>query len=130
MPSKAQGLSLNTIIIAAIVLIVLLILVGLTTGYFSNKWKPAFGRLTETSCKGGGGTVVAESGYCPSLYKEKTGIFDDVNENQKCCVPWSCEEMYGRCETRCGEGYSEEPNYPCDGNKKCCRRSSSNEEEG
>src|SRR3989338_4710530 len=47
---KAQGLSLNTIIIAIIVLIVLVVLIMLFTGYFGSKFTPAV-----TSCENSGG---------------------------------------------------------------------------
>ena len=49
MTKKAQGLSLNTIIIAAVVLIVLLILVGVFTGYF-GKFLPSFMAGAEKTC--------------------------------------------------------------------------------
>ena len=54
MPSKAQGLSLNAIVIAAIVLVVLLVLVGMTTGYFGN-WRGKFKLASATSCSEAGG---------------------------------------------------------------------------
>tara|TARA_Y100000310_G_scaffold297326_1_gene330231 strand:+ start:63 stop:377 length:315 start_codon:yes stop_codon:yes gene_type:complete len=50
MAKKAQGLSLNTIVIAAVVLIVLLILVGVFTGYFSN-FLPSFMAGAEKTCQ-------------------------------------------------------------------------------
>lgn len=104
MPSKAQGLSLNTIVIAAIVLIVLLLLVGMVTGYFGNKWKPAFGRLTETSCKGQGGE---EKAICAGTEKE---IFAaETAEGKKCCAEKSCEERGGIC---CTGGTIEKSNDP------------------
>ncbi len=50
MDKKAQGLSLNTIIIAIIVLIVLVVLIMVFTGYFGTKFTPGV-----TSCANSGG---------------------------------------------------------------------------
>ncbi len=86
MSSKGQGLSLNTVIIAALVLVVLLILLGITTGYF-GKWTDDFKKLSETSCAGNGGKVVSESEVCNSPYKDSISVaYDDVNPDQKCCL--------------------------------------------
>tara|TARA_B100000315_G_scaffold28857_1_gene24561 strand:- start:1504 stop:1935 length:432 start_codon:yes stop_codon:yes gene_type:complete len=49
MHKKAQGLSLNTIVIGAVVLIVLLILVGVFSGYF-GKFVPGFMAGAEKTC--------------------------------------------------------------------------------
>lgn len=84
MSRKAQGLSLNTIIIAAIVLIVLLVLVGLLTGYFGNKWKPGFDTLVSTNCKG---QTVDESAGCASGYRQDYGA--QVAAGKVCCIPTS-----------------------------------------
>lgn len=121
MSSKGQGLSLNTIIIAAIVLVVLLILVGMTTGYFGNKWKPAFGRLTETSCRGQDGE---EKTACATTEKEVYAA--ETSEGKKCCAKKSCEELGGNCCGPGSGGYRKiENNYwSCKGNKQqgenCC----------
>jgi len=40
MHKKAQGLSLNTIIIAIVVLIVLVVLIMIFTGYFGSRFTP------------------------------------------------------------------------------------------
>ncbi len=50
MDRKAQGLSLNTIIIAIIVLIVLVVIIMVFTGYFGTKFTPGV-----TSCENSGG---------------------------------------------------------------------------
>ena len=50
MDKKAQGLSLNTIIIAIIVLIVLVVIIMVFTGYFGNKFTPGI-----TACENAGG---------------------------------------------------------------------------
>lgn len=100
MPSKAQGLSLNTIIIAAIVLIVLLILVGMTTGYFS-KWKVNFFSASNT-CQGSGGQVIEKDQACSSGLSESSQSYPDVLGSQKCCAKKTCEDLNGHC---CGGGF-------------------------
>ena len=84
MRKKAQGLSLNTIIIAVIVLIVLIVLILLFTGYFGKKFTPAL-----TNCQSAGGTCKLASDGCG------LDAFDDPlprlltascpNDNQICC---------------------------------------------
>ncbi|MBI2176624.1 hypothetical protein HYU40_04760 [Candidatus Woesearchaeota archaeon] len=96
MPSKAQGLSLNTIVIAAIVLIVLLILVGLLTGFFGKKFGPDFRRLSDTSCNG---RIVDESQECDSA-TEQANYAAEVPTGKKCCAklpPKTCEQLGGSC---------------------------------
>jgi len=77
---KGQGLSLSTIVIAALVLVVLVILVMLTTGYF-GKWMPSFHTLSNTSCKG---TVVDEKADCGP--DERENYAAEVTQGKKCCV--------------------------------------------
>jgi hypothetical protein len=50
MDKKAQGLSLNTIIVAIVVLIVLVVLIMIFTGYFGTRFTPEV-----TSCANSGG---------------------------------------------------------------------------
>ena len=50
MDRKAQGLSLNTIIVAIVVLIVLVVLIMIFTGYFGTRFTPEV-----TSCANSGG---------------------------------------------------------------------------
>ncbi len=82
MSRKAQGLSLNTIIIAAIVLIVLLVLVGLLTGFFGKKFGPDFGKISDTSCKG---QTVDEAAGCASGYRQDYAA--QVAAGKMCCIP-------------------------------------------
>lgn len=115
--SKAQGLSLNTIVIAAIVLIVLLLLVGLLTGYFGKQWKPAFGKLSDTSCKGQGGEEKAECGS-----NEREVYAAEAGPGKKCCAKKTCEEQNGHC---CGTQSSDNSKIPegawsCSGNGGAC----------
>ncbi len=56
---KGQGLSLNTVVIAALVLVVLLITLAIIKGT-SGKVLPFFGKQTE--CQSRGGSCASESG--------------------------------------------------------------------
>ena len=97
MSSKAQGLSLNAIIIAVIVLVVLVIILGITTGYF-GKWVPRFYSVSSTSCAASGG-IVADDCSADRL-KEATGYYDDVPDGKKCC--WKiCSDQGGSCKDIC-----------------------------
>ena len=60
---KAQGLSLNTIIIAIIVLIVLVVLVMIFTGYFGKIFTPGV-----SSCASSGGSCVLASADCKDTF--------------------------------------------------------------
>ncbi len=94
MTSKGQGLSLNTIVIAAIVLIVLLIIVGMITGYF-GPWKKTFGKVTDVSCAGQGGKPATG---CDEASGEKE-IIAEVSQGEVCCkkVRETCGDKGGRC---------------------------------
>ncbi len=122
MSSKAQGLSLNTIIIATIVLIVLLLLVGLTTGFF-GKWKPKFKGLTETSCAGKGGTPTDVK--CVDPEQDAGSLYDDVKEGQKCCLKKCITELGGKCESTCLTARIEAGDWECKkfvmGSPLCCK---------
>lgn len=97
MPSKAQGLSLNTIIIAAVVLIVLLILVGLLTGFFGKKFGPDFRRLSDTSCNG---EQIEQSQTCPAGTTESYA--KEVQAGKKCCQRPGCGEVSSTaCRSSC-----------------------------
>lgn len=99
MSSKAQGLSLNTIVIAAIVLVVLLLLVGMTTGYFGS-WRLKFGSASATSCSEVGGTPT--TGDCELQKQVAGGFFEDVKEGQKCCFTKACgSELGAKCKSPC-----------------------------
>ena len=73
MNNKAQGLSLNTIIIAILVLLVLVFLVAMFTGVLGS----FFGDVTD--CEKGGG------GICEELSTEYAGYSDDD------------KKKYGKC---------------------------------
>lgn len=122
MSPKAQGLSLNTIIIAALVLVVLLIIVGIMTGYFSG-WTAKFKQVSETSCSGSGGRVIDKTSFCDGFEeRESTQFYEDVNENQKCCLKLKCGDpgTYTVCKDACpGEEDASLKGCPPD-KKTCC----------
>ena len=96
MSRKAQGLSLNAIIIAVIVLVVLIIILGITTGYF-GRWVPKFSNISDTSCKGQGGE---EKVSCnPTAEREIYSA--QVSSGKTCCAKKTCEDLNGHC---CGSG--------------------------
>ncbi|MBI2142720.1 hypothetical protein HYU20_00030 [Candidatus Woesearchaeota archaeon] len=80
---KAQGLSLNTVVIAAIVLVVLLIAIAVLTGT-SNKVLPFFTKQAE--CQARGGTCEATCNdvkvYGLGCEKDKDG----KDTGKVCCV--------------------------------------------
>ncbi len=97
---SAQGLSLNTVIIGAIVLIVLMVLVGIFSGFFGSRFTPQFAAATEKECKGlGYKTMPSECGidrdfnYGQVYAKFKEG---SVPEGEVCCES-SCEARNGIC---------------------------------
>ena len=96
MSRKAQGLSLNAIIIAVIVLVVLVIILGITTGYF-GRWVPKFNSISDTSCKSHGGTVKAQ---CSDIgERDAGGYYDDVKDGQVCCVECGRANNQPCCQT-------------------------------
>jgi len=88
MSKKAQGLSLNTIIVAIIVLVVLVVLIMLFTGVFGAKVTP-----TLTSCEGQGGECLDldTDDKCETAFGEKgrTVTASDCKKednNKVCCI--------------------------------------------
>ena len=97
MNKKAQGLSLNTVVIAAIVLIVLVVLIGIFTGSLGQFVKDFLG-ISQKSCPDA--NQKAECDYV--MEKEIYGPFEPELKEEKCCQPiTNCEEMRGTCEGRC-----------------------------
>lgn len=76
---KAQGLSLNTVVIAAIVLVVLLIAIAILTGT-SNKVLPFFSKQTECTARGG---ICGEEKSCGDV---KIYGLDCKEPKPVCCV--------------------------------------------
>lgn len=89
---KAQGLSLNTIVIAAIVLIVLVVLILIFTGRMGDFITNLLSE-TEKTCSGlldeNGQTIVTQKVYglkCDTGYIIRPGKYSDLGDGQICCV--------------------------------------------
>ena len=83
---KAQGMSLNTVIIAIIVLVVLVVLVMIFTGYFGKIFTPSV-----SSCGTQGGTCVLTEAACATSFGEagKTVYAKDCSDKvpkEFCCL--------------------------------------------
>ena len=123
MSKSAQGLSLSTIVIGAIVLIVLVVLVGVFSGFFGNRFVPGFSAATEQKCE----NVKDE---CDELTEEEVfGNFGrDLPQGQKCCRKLTvlCEGPGIACKTACESGESKLDknidglDYVCQDTKKYC----------
>ena len=100
MHKKAQGLSLNTVVIAAIVLIVLVLLVAIVMGAISN-FSEDFDNVRETSCS----NIKDE---CSSNEKKILGNFQpSLPPGKVCCRPTQCSDSNGICvEGSCPAGRS------------------------
>ncbi len=87
MARRAQGLALNTIIIAILVVVVLVVVILLFVGTMSNTGKaitqstPSVG----TKCVSAGGQCVPPS-LCPYDYTGQENN-NDCGENTICCIP-------------------------------------------
>jgi len=89
MSKKSQGLSLNTIIIAAICLVVLIVLIAIFSGRIN-----IFGKTyTESQQLAKSQVCWSQGGYCENFINdcregiERPGRHVDCGENQKCCAP-------------------------------------------
>ena len=83
---KAQGLPMNTIVIAALVLVVMVVLILIFTGNIGG-WvgdvdKTETSAMARAECLGKGG-IVKEN--CDDKTEKSTPI-DDLGTNLKCCV--------------------------------------------
>ena len=81
--AKAQGLSLNTMVVAAIALIILIVLVGIFSGYFGD-FVPGLKAAGQRTCAAPYETFPGE---CPSDYNRIYGNFAEgsVKEGDVCC---------------------------------------------
>ncbi len=79
MNKKAQGLSMNTIIIAAVSLLVLVILATLVLNTGGELFD-------QTSCTGISGARCDDSGWCGDGYLE-SGQRGCPEEDPVCCIP-------------------------------------------
>ncbi|MBI2664920.1 hypothetical protein HYX10_06295 [Candidatus Woesearchaeota archaeon] len=93
---KAQGLPLSTMVIAAVVLIVLIILVGIFTGYF-GKFVPGLEAATERTCLGAG--ISSDKAECdPETERQIFGNFgSSVPPGNVCCKSLICGDLGGAC---------------------------------
>lgn len=100
MRSKAQGLSLNAMVIGGIVLIVLVVLIALFTGFF-DKFTPDFRASLEKSCPAD--QIKAE---CDARFEEEVvGRFEPkLAEGKVCCrsILEECEGDDRFCATESG----------------------------
>ena len=96
MHKKAQGLSLNTVVIAAIVLIVLVILVAIVMGAIRN-FSDDYDSIREMSCPEDNWKHECD----PDREKEVWGNFEDQKQGQTCCRKATCEELGGKCLASC-----------------------------
>ena len=78
---KAQGISLRTIVIAALAIIVMLVLIGI----FTNKI--GFFSANAINCESKGGTCKGSCGADEILILRTSCNFDDQAGNDKCCIP-------------------------------------------
>ena len=76
---KAQSISINTIIIAAIALIVMIFVIIVFTGNMTN-WNNKV-----KTCAGQGGVCVLGSGNTPACNKAYILDADDCNTDETCC---------------------------------------------
>ncbi len=89
---KAQGLSLNTIIIAAIVLIVLVVLWAIFTGRMGVFTKGVKDieklRCTDDIIGGQASSIPDDEGsiVCPAGKSRIPGTFTDISETEICCT--------------------------------------------
>lgn len=101
MNKRGQGISINTIVIAAIALIVLVVLIAIFTGrigiFGQSVERETRGRVCTDSCfptaKEGsltGEQVMGQgrtrTGACPAGEHQVYGIFTDIAEGEVCCV--------------------------------------------
>jgi len=83
--NKAQGLSLNTMVMAAIALIILLVLVGIFSGYFGD-FVPKLSAAGERQCSAEGFSTPLESVGCTEDEQRVYGNFgDNLDDGDICC---------------------------------------------
>lgn len=84
---KAQGLSITTIIVAAIALIVLVVLIAIFTGRIGG-FGAGVDSVTQNKCLDvAGGECVASTAQCPVGKIEAFGKSGCLEAAPKCCVP-------------------------------------------
>jgi len=81
MDKKGQGISINTIIIAAIALIVLVVLIAIFTGRIGSFGQGVDEATKKIACPG---SVVNANQACPAQTSQLVGNYD-IQLGQKCC---------------------------------------------
>lgn len=90
---KAQGLPLNTIVIAILVIIVMLVIIV----FFTSKVGESGGTIDETTsnlakCDVGASILISDSKYSSATFKDSCNSFEDRiagisnDEDQVCCA--------------------------------------------
>jgi hypothetical protein len=112
MKKKGQGLSLNTIIVAAIVLIVLVVLWAIFTGRMGVFSKGLTDVTKGQSCTEAGGQERTEITGCSDSCTRIYGNFKDLGAGEICCRPTqecmgppeSCEEYTSKASCEGAKG--------------------------
>ena len=86
MSKKGVELTLNTIVIAAIVLVVLAVLVLVFTGQMGDFIRKIFNTTSEQRCADFGTIREMDSPSCESGYTVRLGTFSDIPKGKYCCV--------------------------------------------
>ena len=85
MRKRAQGLSINVIIIAAIALIILVVLIAIFTGRLGS-FSGSLGKISENDCTEKGGTCIAAGNECGvNLVRDFGASCPDTNF-PVCCI--------------------------------------------
>jgi len=118
---KAQGLSLNVIILAVLGLLVLLVLILIFTGKMGFLSKEISGCESKQGAK-----CVDDAGdhQCPSDPDGDAGYFTkysyDCKEGKVCCYS-QCKALGGKCSPSCDAPLKDLGSANCQGNQVCCR---------
>ena len=88
MQKKAQGMTLHTIVIAAIVLVILIVLISIFTGYF-GKFLPGFIAASERECTGDFSKAYRQ---CPDGTTQVFGNFKGTLDPEEVCCKKAAEE--------------------------------------
>ena len=87
MNTKAQGISINVIIVAIIALLVLVVLTVIFGGRM-GLWNEQVGEQSSSKCTDNTDAIVrAFDQSCPEGYTASLGNYEDVPAGKKCCIP-------------------------------------------
>lgn len=85
MNKKAQGISINVIIVAIIALLVLVVLTVIFGGRM-GLWNQQIDQQT-TKCLDQTDALIRPFSECPEGYSVSLGNYDDVPAGKQCCTP-------------------------------------------